>query len=127
MLAPWKRTPQIHRKGGRFACAVRLTGGREEQHGAVVLRALSPAATDSVRATAALAYADNMPAEPRHLRRALTSPQSPDEWERYRAARPGPGSVYSVFTPELRAVLERALELAAGQVETADLAAALDV
>jgi len=33
--------------------------------------------------------------------------------------------VYSVFTPELMAVLERALELAAGSVETAHLDAAL--
>lgn len=87
----------------------------------------SPAAIDSVKRTAALAYADDMPAEPRHLCRALISSPSSDEWERYRAAKPGPGSVYSVFTPELRAVLERALELAEGRVETADLAAALDV
>jgi hypothetical protein len=34
--------------------------------------------------------------------------------------------VYAVFTPQLMAVLERALELAEGPVEPSHLAAALD-
>jgi hypothetical protein len=83
-------------------------------------------ALDCVMATSALAYADDVAAEPQHLSRALRSSPSPEAWERFRAGRPGPDSMYSVFTPELMAVLERALELAEGPVETAHLAAALD-
>jgi len=87
----------------------------------------SPAAIESVRATSAFAYADNVSAEPGHLRRALDGSPSPEEWERYGSAKPGPGSVYSLFTPQLKAVLERAVELAEGSVvETAHLEAALE-
>lgn len=118
----------------RQAVAIHPSGAFDDAHGrqhaADIVRwsyeRFSPAAIDSVQATAALAYADNAPAEPRHLRRALDSSPSADEWERYRATGPGAGSAYSVFTAELRAVLELSLELADGPVEPAHLAAALD-
>ncbi|MDQ6807401.1 MAG: hypothetical protein M3065_21170 [Actinomycetota bacterium] len=59
-------------------------------------------------------------------RRPLESSPSMEVWKRHSNGGPGLGSVYSVFTPELRRVVERALQLADGPVETTHLAAALD-
>lgn len=85
----------------------------------------SSSAIECVTATSAWAYEDGVPAEPRHLRRALESSPSVEVWERHSNGKPGLGSVYSVFTPELRRVLERALQFADAPVETTRLAAAL--
>jgi hypothetical protein len=74
-----------------------LDDAPRRKHSAGVARfsyaSFSSEALDCVKATSALAYAEGVPAEPRHLRRALHSSPSPDEWERARAARPGLGSV----------------------------------
>jgi len=86
----------------------------------------SSSAVDCVMATSAPAYEDGVPAERRHLRRALKSSPSVNVWERHSNGRPGRGSVYSVFTVELRRVLERAPRLTDRPVETIHLAAALD-
>lgn len=86
----------------------------------------SSPAIQYVMATSAWAYEDGVPAEPRHLRRALESSPSAEVWERHSNGKPGLGSVYSVFTAELRQVLERAHTLADGPVESTHLAAALD-
>ena len=86
----------------------------------------SSEARGCVVATSVFAYADGVPAEPRHLQRALHESPSEEDQERTKAARPGPSSVYTVFTEELRTVLERALELADGPVEPSHLARALD-
>ena len=83
----------------------------------------SEAAREHITATAVWAYADNTPATPEHLRRALQSTPPAPLWERWRAA---PAATSSQFTPELRAVLEQAFAAAQNSVEPADLAAALD-
>ena len=86
----------------------------------------SSEARGCIVATSVFAYADGVPAEPRHLLRALHESPSDEDQERAKAARPGPGSVYTVFTEELRTVLERAVEIADGPVEPPHLGMALD-
>lgn len=81
-------------------------------------------ALEIVKRTPVFAYADNVPATPEHLRSALEASPPSSQWERWKAAA---GGTKSRFTPELKAVLVRANDIAdKDPVDPKHLAAALD-
>jgi len=97
----------------------RREGERPRRNALFTYAGFSADALQRVDATAVLARAENAPATPEHLRRALASASAAQLAGSRTSGR-------GVFTPELMTVLVRAWEMADGKVDCATLAAALE-